>query len=220
MEFSEYLFKEAKPIWDEYLNHPFIKELGEGTLPKEKFKSYLIQDYLYLKEYSKVFCIGVVKATTMDEMKFFYNSIKGAMEDETESHIMYLKGFGVNPSKAEFMEKELVTLNYTNYMQAVGLKGDLIETAIATLPCTWSYSYVGKYVAEKYKDKLEDNFYKEWVDTYNSEGYDKFTEEWIDYTNKICKDISEEKKKKLLDIFLKCSIYEKQFWDMAYKEVK
>ena len=57
MKFSEVLFSEVKKIWDGYLEHPFVKGIGEGTLDKEKFKNYLIQDYLYLKDYAKVFAI-------------------------------------------------------------------------------------------------------------------------------------------------------------------
>ena len=53
MKFTDYLFKETKEIFDEYLKHPFLKELGQGILDKEKFKDYLIQDYLYLKQYAK-----------------------------------------------------------------------------------------------------------------------------------------------------------------------
>ena len=53
MKFSEELFDEVKEIWDEYLKHPFVKGIGEGTLDKKKFKNYLIQDYLYLKDYAK-----------------------------------------------------------------------------------------------------------------------------------------------------------------------
>ena len=41
MKFSEDLFDEVKEIWDEYLKHPFVKGIGEGTLDKEKFKNYL-----------------------------------------------------------------------------------------------------------------------------------------------------------------------------------
>ncbi|MBU3158147.1 hypothetical protein LL038_18940 [Clostridium estertheticum] len=60
MKFTDYIFEEVKGFWNSYLEHPFIKEIGEGTLDKGKFKNYLIQDYLYLKEYSKVFCVGLV----------------------------------------------------------------------------------------------------------------------------------------------------------------
>ena len=52
MILTDYLFNEAKEIWDGYLNHPFIREIGEGILNKDKFRRYLIQDFLYLKEYA------------------------------------------------------------------------------------------------------------------------------------------------------------------------
>lgn len=142
IKFTDCLFKEVKEIWDEYLTHPFVKEMGEGSLEKDKFKNYLIQDYLYLKEYSKVFCIGIVKAKTMKEMRFFYNSIQGTMNDETAVHIKYLKEFGVSEEDVENYKCKLVTSSYTSYMQALALTGDLKEIAATIMPCTWSYSFI------------------------------------------------------------------------------
>lgn len=34
------------------MHHPFVMGLGDGTLPLESFKGYIIQDYLYLVRYS------------------------------------------------------------------------------------------------------------------------------------------------------------------------
>lgn len=216
MKFTDYIFHEVEKFWNSYLEHPFIKELGEGTLDKEKFKNYLIQDYLYLKEYSKVFCVGLIKAKTMDEMKFYYNSIKGTMNDETATHIKYLEGFGLTAKETEQYEAHLTNTSYTSYMHGIALTGDLKEIAIVTMPCTWSYQYIGKHIAKNYKDKLEKNFFKEWIEEYASEGFEDFTNAWIDYINDLCKDIDEDEKKKLLGIFIKSSMYELKFWDMAY----
>ena len=100
MKFSEVLFKEVEELWNKYLEHPFLKGIGEGTLEREKFKNYLVQDYLYLKDYAKVFAMGLVKSRTMKEMKFYHEAIKGVLDDETAVHVNYLKGFGlVNNSK-------------------------------------------------------------------------------------------------------------------------
>lgn len=66
MLFTDYLFGE-------------VKELGEGTLDKNKFKRYLIQDYLYLKEYAKIYAMAVVKSQSIKEMKFWdmaYEEVK------------------------------------------------------------------------------------------------------------------------------------------------
>lgn len=35
-------------MWDRYINHPFVLAMGNGTLPLESFKGYLMQDYVYL----------------------------------------------------------------------------------------------------------------------------------------------------------------------------
>lgn len=218
MRFTEELLKEAMPIWEKYLEHPFIKEIGEGTLNKDKFREYLVQDYLYLKEYAKVFCAGVVKAKTMEEMRFFYNSTKGTMEDETAVHIEYLKDFGISERDAENRKYKATTINYTSYMQGIALTGDLADIAISTLPCTWSYSFIGRHIAEKYKDKLEGNFFRTWIDEYSAQGFTDFTEGWLEYVDKTCSNLSREKKERLIDIFKRASLYELDFWNMAYEE--
>lgn len=48
--FLEYLLDrpEVKDVWKTFVYHPFVMALGDGTLPLESFKGYIIQDYLYL----------------------------------------------------------------------------------------------------------------------------------------------------------------------------
>ena len=58
MKLSEILFNSVEHIWNSYLTHPFITKMADGTLEIEKFKYYMLQDYVYLKDYIKVFAIG------------------------------------------------------------------------------------------------------------------------------------------------------------------
>lgn len=39
---------DVAPVWHRFINHPFVLAMGNGTLPLESFKGYLVQDYLYL----------------------------------------------------------------------------------------------------------------------------------------------------------------------------
>lgn len=39
---------DVAPVWHRFINHPFVMAMGNGTLPLESFKGYLVQDYLYL----------------------------------------------------------------------------------------------------------------------------------------------------------------------------
>ncbi len=217
MKFSEVLFKEVEELWNEYLKHPFVKGIGEGNLDKEKFKNYLIQDYLYLKDYGKVFAMGIVKAKTMKEMKFYHNAISGIVNDETAVYIDYLKSFGLSPEETEKQKCKLTTAGYTSFMLGIALKGDCKEIAMATMPCTWSYYYIGKYLYDTYKENLDNNFYAPWILEYSTESFKKCVDDWKIYIDDICKDLSKEEEEQLIDIFIKSSLYEMDFWNMANK---
>ena len=57
---SERLRQAAASIWEECLRHPFVTGIGDGTLPVEKFQYFMLQDYLYLFDYAKVFALGAM----------------------------------------------------------------------------------------------------------------------------------------------------------------
>ena len=59
------LLDAAKEIWEGYHSHPFVQGIADGTLDRDKFRFYMIQDYLYLIDYARVFAIGVSKARDM-----------------------------------------------------------------------------------------------------------------------------------------------------------
>jgi hypothetical protein len=48
--FVDYLLErpDVAPVWERFINHPFVLAMGDGTLPLESFKGYLMQDYVYL----------------------------------------------------------------------------------------------------------------------------------------------------------------------------
>ena len=48
--FIEYLLdrEDVKEPWKDHTEHVFVEQMADGTLPIEKFKTYLIQDYLFL----------------------------------------------------------------------------------------------------------------------------------------------------------------------------
>lgn len=51
MKWSEYAWKQIEEYYQLILAMPFVKELAEGSLPKEKFQFYMAQDSLYLEHF-------------------------------------------------------------------------------------------------------------------------------------------------------------------------
>lgn len=50
--------------WSQYIDHPFVRGIAEGTLPIECFTHYLKQDYIYLKNYARAAALGAFKCMT------------------------------------------------------------------------------------------------------------------------------------------------------------
>ena len=67
--FSESLRREAEPLWTAIHAHPFVRGIGEGTLPPERFRFYMHQDYFFLIEYSRVIALAAAKAPRLAEME-------------------------------------------------------------------------------------------------------------------------------------------------------
>ncbi len=214
MLFSERLFKKVEPVWKSYLEHPFVKGIGTGTLEKEKFIHYMKQDYVYLIEYSRVFAIGAAKAHDLKTMTIFANLLHGTMNFEMDLHREYARKFGITNEELEATEPSATMTSYTNYMISQAQLGGVENAIAAVLACAWSYNWIGKQLAT-WPGATEHELYGDWVKMYSSEGFTKIATDCIDLINDIAKDKPEHELKKLEEIFITTSYYEYMFWDMA-----
>ena len=51
--FTDELWESITPIYQQILEHPFIKGLTDGSLPAPAFRQYVIQDALYLQDFAR-----------------------------------------------------------------------------------------------------------------------------------------------------------------------
>ncbi len=212
MKNSERLFQHVKEIWDSYQKHPFIQGINDGTLDQEKFKFYMIQDYIYLLDYTKVFALGVVKSKEERHMQLFGNMIQSIINVEADTHRDYMGDLGVTKEEIEKSPTSLTTDSYTKYMLAVAFEEGLAEVATAVLACSWSY----KYIADQLDKDKDHGFYEDWVEMYCSREYAIDNQIIIDLVDELSAGYTETQLKNLEDIIWKCSRYEYMFWDMAW----
>ena len=68
--FAQRMREAADLVWEQGYRQPFLRELGEGTLQREKFAFYLLQDYRYLSDYAKVHALALTKTDDTEVMQF------------------------------------------------------------------------------------------------------------------------------------------------------
>jgi len=218
MSFSRGLKSKAAKVWEDGYNHPFVQELGEGTLDKEKFKFYLLQDYLYLLQYAKVFATAVLKSDTEEYMTNFSKTQYYILAGEMDVHREYMKGFGITPREIEAVKSSLYNRSYTANMLSYGLTGGLAEVLAAVFPCAWTYADYGKRLKAQYADKLEGNYYKTWIENYASDEFSESFEWFYDALDNLVANMSDAQRAQIEAIFISSVEFEYLFWDMAYKQ--
>ena len=213
---SEALHQAAAPVWAKCLNHPFVTGLGDGSLPVEKFQYFMLQDYLYLFDYARVFALGVVKARDPELMRSFAASVESILNGEMKIHRAYMARLGISEAQVFAVQPALDNLSYTHYMLSVANAGTPVEIVASILSCSWSYAEIGQALA-KLPGALEHPFYGEWVRSYAGEEYADMNQGLIDLMNRLAEDVSDEQLERLKEIFVNCSRYELGFWDMAWE---
>ena len=82
LPFVSALVQADLPVWEQCLQTEFLQKMENGTLSEDCFKSYLVEDSLYLREYAKIFAWGMTKATTMAAMRTYYSLLSFVQEND------------------------------------------------------------------------------------------------------------------------------------------
>ena len=212
---STRLHDAAAPVWEACLRHPFVTGIGDGTLDMEKFRYFMLQDYLYLFDYARVFALGVVKARDPELMRVFAANVDAILGGEMKIHRAYMKRLDITEEQVFYIKPALANLSYTNYMLSVAQTGGPMEIVASILACSWSYAEIGQALAA-IPGAAEHLFYGEWIRGYASEEYAATNQALIELMDSLAADAGEEQLAYLTDVFVNCSRYELGFWDMAW----
>lgn len=214
---TERMLEATKDIWAEYVTHPFILGLADGSLDVEKFRFYLLQDNLYLFDYAKVFAQGVVKSREPAVMRAFAAYVDSILNSEMDIHKGYMARLNISEEQAMQVRQSLANQSYTAYMRAVAAEEGPAEIMAAVLSCALSYEYIAKWIIAHYPEAENHEFYGEWVCGYASERYAKDNVALVELMERLAAGYSEQQIARLVEIFVDCSRFEGLFWDMAWE---
>jgi thiaminase/transcriptional activator TenA len=212
--FRDILTQAAQPIWDAILVHPFLRELGAGTLPHERFLYFLRQDYLYLFEFARVLCVAGSKAEDLETLEMFAKHAANTVAVERTMHTGFIQRLGLQTSELLEIERTPTTQAYTRHLLAVAREGTLGEVVAAVLPCYWVYWQVGRHLATC---QPADPIYRDWIKAYGSETFAELVQQQLNLVDRLGVRASAYESRRMTEHFILSSRYEYLFWDDAYK---
>ncbi|TRO46202.1 thiaminase II, partial [Candidatus Bathyarchaeota archaeon] len=191
-------------------------EMAEGTLPLERFKEYIRQDYAYLADFARCLGLAAAKADDMETMRIFASLMNGCLTGEVERLEGLSERLGIPLDVLRGTELAPANLAYTRHLLHVAYSGSVGEIVAAMLPCMWSYQIIGERLVES-PALVDRPFYHEWASIYSSESYAELVGWYIDMTNRYAEGSGDETRRRMMEHFILSSRYEYLFWEMAYR---
>jgi thiaminase/transcriptional activator TenA len=210
---SEIALEKCELIIQAIKEHPFNKELANGSLNIEKFAYYIEQDTIYLRDFARSLAV-IASKVPLKFVKDFLSLSEGALIAEQKViHSFFRKTFNLQ----ETGKITPATLSYTSYLLQVSSMAP-VEIAIACiLPCFWVYKIVGQYIAQN-TDMKSQNPYKKWIATYSGKEFSDNVERAISIFDEVALFASDEIRNLMLDAFYKSTALEWHFWNDSYNQ--
>ncbi len=216
MDVFERLKQAAAEDWKSYVGHSFVRELGAGSLPQEAFKAYLVQDYLFLIQFSRAWALAAYKSRTIPEIRAAQAGLAGIL-DETELHVRLCGRWGLSPEQLHSVPEHQATVAYTRFVLDCGAAGDLLDLHVALAPCVIGYAEIGKALAPEGIEKIDgDHPYREWIGEYAGDAFQQLaagSRRLLD--DLAARSMTERRFEELADLFGKASRLEADFWQMG-----
>jgi thiaminase/transcriptional activator TenA len=216
VDIFERLRSECATDWSSYVDHPFVRQLGDGTLPEAAFRTYLVQDYLFLIQFARAYALAIYKSRTLADMRSAHAGVAAILDVEMDLHVLLCGRWGLTPAQLEAAPELQATVAYTRYVLDCGLSGDLLDLHVALTPCVIGYAEIAKTLVSSIKQPLSNHPYREWIGEYAGDAYQTVAQGAREQLARLAaKSMTAERLPELCGIFAKASRLEADFWQMA-----
>lgn len=213
--FIDYLLShpKVKPIWQQYVNHPFVQKLGRDELDLDSFKFFLVQDYLYLRHYARCHALAGFKAQELDVIAKSAQIVLH-IQEEIKMHIEYCESFGITKAHLESSKESMACFAYSRYILDVGSQQDWLALQVALSPCLFGYLEAAKIILDDPLSK-QGNRYWRWVTNYVSPAFVEAVHTGKELLESHITHVSPQRIEECVDIFATATQMECEFWTSA-----
>lgn len=216
MDIFERLKAAVPDDWNAYVGHPFVRGMGDGTLPEPAFRHYLVQDYLFLIQFARAYALAGYKARSLADLKAAAAGVSAIVDTEMDLHVRLSERWGLSAADLESAVEARATVAYTRLVLEAGMSGDLLDLYTALAPCMIGYAEIGTALAALPGGLSPDNPYREWIAEYCGEGFQEAARAARDQLDRLAAErLTEARWPALVGLFRQATRLEADFWEMG-----
>ncbi|MER7079776.1 thiaminase/4-amino-5-aminomethyl-2-methylpyrimidine deaminase [Saccharopolyspora kobensis] len=197
------------------VEHPFNTGLADGSLDREVFAFYIVQDARYLVGFAQALAAASTRADNAEDAAFLSGSANGALVEERRLHAGYVTEFGLTEAEIDGIGTSPSCLAYTSYLRACALTEPYPVLLAAILPCFWVYQHVGTTILEATGD-LAEHPYRAWIQTYADDEFAAAVLAARELVDRVAASTDEATRQRMLAAFTRATEYEWLFWNSAW----
>lgn len=215
MDIFDRLKQAAASDWQSYVDHSFVRQLGEGTLQEAAFRTYLVQDYLFLIQFARAWALAAYKSRTIVDIRAAQEGLAGILA-ETELHVRLCERWGISRADLESEPEHRATIAYTRFVLDCGAAGDLLDLQVALAPCVIGYAEIGSRLTPDGIKALDGHPYREWIGEYAGDAYQRVAAGARRQLDELAaRSMTDTRFEELSLLFGKASRLEADFWQMG-----
>jgi thiaminase/transcriptional activator TenA len=205
-------------LWRAIHDHPFVRGIGDGSLPRDRFEFYLRQDYVYLVDFGRVLALASARATDLEEMRFFSVVLEATLGSEMELHRRTCADFGIDADQLERTEPALITTAYTGALLRACSEGPLSDIIAVLLPCAGGYVEIARRL--RAAGLPGQRHLRDWIETYSSEEMVAMAAWLDDRMNRFADGAPSRDRERWLRLYRTSARFELLFFQMAWEKAE
>jgi thiaminase/transcriptional activator TenA len=218
MSFFERLKAKASAEWRAYTEHAFTAGLTDGTLPEAAFRTYLVQDYLFLIDFARAYALAVYKSPLLADMREAASGLSAILDVEMNLHVKLCASWGLSPADLEQAPAAPETLAYTRYVLDAGMRGDLLTLKVALSPCVIGYAEIATRLAARPGACAATNPYSVWINEYAGAAYQEVAAAARAHMDRLAdRYATPAREAELITVFKEATRLEAEFWEMGWR---
>lgn len=216
MGFTQELRERHADIWERMVSHPFVIEMGDGTLGVERARRYFLQDYVFVNDLVGMASLAIAKAPDFEAASHLHAFLGNILDPQAAAeNDFFLRAFdvlGATPEEYSAATANPVTQAFGDFMMRVGLEGSFEDVVAVLYVSEGIYLDWATRLLEQGK-KPANPIYNEWIQLHSPAVLSDFVDWLVAYLDSC--DLT-ARRNRIEFIFHTTLRYELMFWQAAY----
>ncbi len=203
--------------WEAVVTHPFVLEMGDGSLDIDRFRNYFRQDYVFCKDLVKLTAVAIARAAPDYQAgKVLNRFLANFLSAEND---LFLNGFqelGITAGEYLAAEANPVTQAFGDFMVRTALEGNFDELLALFYVTEGTYlDWATRLINAGARPG--NPVYQGWIDIHSPAVLGELVEWFTERLNEAGARADAAGKANLERIFRTTLRYEYQFWEACYR---